>query len=241
MKGQMIAVGLVMACGLAMMIMTRSLILSLTSTRDAYYSEYGFGEVFADLKRAPNSVRSRLADISGVAAVKTRVTGSLTLLLPGLDEPADGTILSIPASQRQRVPPPPCRTPFAGSPKSPAPSHPPQKNAPIPWHPPAAGKHKNRAPARRPARQRSRIPPLPTAVTIPSPGKESADFAEGKQCHHKSAAIFTIQERRRAASPRDLVEDSFSAPKLAGQKIKTATCSGEVPGIVRPQGQMLIP
>jgi len=96
MKGQMIAVGLVMACGLAMMIMTRSLILSLTSTRDAYYSEYGFGEVFADLKRAPNSVRSRLADISGVAAVKTRVTGSLTLLLPGLDEPADGTILSIP-------------------------------------------------------------------------------------------------------------------------------------------------
>ena len=37
MKGQMVAVSLVMACGLAMMIMSRSLILSLESTRDAYY------------------------------------------------------------------------------------------------------------------------------------------------------------------------------------------------------------
>ena len=35
MKGQTIAVSLVMACGLAMMIMARSLIFSLESTRDA--------------------------------------------------------------------------------------------------------------------------------------------------------------------------------------------------------------
>ena len=40
MKGQMLAVSLVMACGLAMMIMTRSLILSLESTRDAYYEQH---------------------------------------------------------------------------------------------------------------------------------------------------------------------------------------------------------
>jgi len=95
MKGQIVAVGLVMACGLAMMIMTRSMILSLTSTRDAYYSDYRFGEVFADLKRAPNPVRAKLEKISGVAAVETRVVGALTLLLPGLDEPADGRIVSI--------------------------------------------------------------------------------------------------------------------------------------------------
>ncbi len=36
MKGQVVAVSLVMACGLAMMIMTRSLILTLESTREAY-------------------------------------------------------------------------------------------------------------------------------------------------------------------------------------------------------------
>ena len=42
MKGQMVSVSVVMACGLAMMIMARSLILSLESTRDAYYTEHRF-------------------------------------------------------------------------------------------------------------------------------------------------------------------------------------------------------
>ena len=37
MKGQVVAVAIVMACGLAMMIMLRSLIYSLETTRDAYY------------------------------------------------------------------------------------------------------------------------------------------------------------------------------------------------------------
>mgnify|MGYP003339291676 CR=1 FL=1 len=52
-KSQAIAVALVMACGLAMMIMTRSLIVSLETARDDYYREYRFGQVFARLKRAP--------------------------------------------------------------------------------------------------------------------------------------------------------------------------------------------
>ena len=59
MKGQMVAVSLVMACGLAMMIMSRSLILSLESTRDAYYAHNRFADVFSDLKRAPNPLRTR--------------------------------------------------------------------------------------------------------------------------------------------------------------------------------------
>ena len=78
MKGQMVAVSIVMACGLAMMSMARSLILSLESTRDAYYSQYRFADVFCDLKRAPNALRPRLARIEGVAAVETRVTGKVT-------------------------------------------------------------------------------------------------------------------------------------------------------------------
>ncbi len=96
MKGQMFAVGLVMACGLAMMIMARSLILSLETTRAAYYERYHLADVFVDLKRAPNALRTRLAEIPGVAAVETRVVGAVRLDLPGLAEPADGTIVSIP-------------------------------------------------------------------------------------------------------------------------------------------------
>ena len=103
MKGQMFAVGIVMACGLAMMIMARSLIFSLESTRDAYYERNRFADVFSNLKRAPNSLRSRLAEIPGVAAAETRVVGGMTLDLPGLAEPADGTILSLPEDRPQQL------------------------------------------------------------------------------------------------------------------------------------------
>jgi putative ABC transport system permease protein len=103
MKGQMVSVSLVMACGLAMMIMSRSLILSLESTRDAYYERHRFADVFCDLKRAPNALRTRLAQIPGVAAVETRVTGPVTLDLPGLAEPADGMIISVPEDRPQQL------------------------------------------------------------------------------------------------------------------------------------------
>ena len=95
-KSQALAVALVMACGLAMMIMTRSLILSLATTRDTYYEENHFAQVFAVLKRAPNSVRDQLAAIPGVATVETSIAIRATLDVPGLPEPAVGLINSLP-------------------------------------------------------------------------------------------------------------------------------------------------
>src|SRR6266478_9035687 len=103
MKGQVLAVSGVMACGLAMMIMARSLIFSLESTRDAYYEANRFADVFADLKRAPNEVRARLAQIDGAGTIETRVTGKITLDLPGLNEPADGMALSLPDDRPQQL------------------------------------------------------------------------------------------------------------------------------------------
>ncbi len=96
MKGQVLAVSLVMACGLAMMIMTRSLILTLESTRSEYYQKYAMADVFASLKRAPLSAADRLAELPGVAALETRVVVNVTLDLPGLSEPATGHIISLP-------------------------------------------------------------------------------------------------------------------------------------------------
>ncbi|HTO04042.1 MAG TPA: ABC transporter permease, partial [Opitutus sp.] len=89
-KSQALAVALVMACGLAMMIMTRSLILSLETTRDDYYRDYRFPDVFAHLKRAPNSVAEQVAAIPGVATVQTGISLQVTLDLPRLVEPAVG-------------------------------------------------------------------------------------------------------------------------------------------------------
>jgi putative ABC transport system permease protein len=96
MKGQTVAVSLVMACGLAMLIMARSLIYSLESTRQEYYEAHRFADVFAHLKRAPNSLAPRLAEIPGVAAAQAGISVMVTLDMVGLDEPASGQVRSLP-------------------------------------------------------------------------------------------------------------------------------------------------
>lgn len=95
-KGQAMAVAMVMACGLAMMIMARSLIHSLEATREEYYRGHRFGDVFAHLKRAPNSMAARLSEIPGVAAVQAGISVQVTLDLPDLEEPASGLMRSLP-------------------------------------------------------------------------------------------------------------------------------------------------
>jgi len=95
-KGQAAAVSLVMACGLAMLIMARSLIYSLDSTRADYYQTNHFAEVFGSLKRAPNHVADRLRDLPGVATVQTDLSVPVTLDLPGIAEPASGLVRSLP-------------------------------------------------------------------------------------------------------------------------------------------------
>lgn len=95
-KGQAIAVSLVMACGLAMLIMARSLIFSLESTRAEYYQSHHFADLFALLKRAPNHMLAQVAAIPGVAAAQSGISQQVTLDIPGLDEPATGLVRSLP-------------------------------------------------------------------------------------------------------------------------------------------------
>src|SRR5262245_57553849 len=96
MKGQAVAVSLVMACGLAMLIMSRSLIHSLESTRAGYYQAHRFAEIFAGLQRAPFSLLEQIRAIPGVAAVEPGVSVQVTLDIPNLDEPATGLVRSLP-------------------------------------------------------------------------------------------------------------------------------------------------
>jgi putative ABC transport system permease protein len=96
MKGQALAVAMVMGCGLAMMIMARSLVFSLESTRREYYEANRFAEVFAMMKRAPNSLAARIKEIPGVGTVQPGVAVQVTIDLPELDEPASGQVRSWP-------------------------------------------------------------------------------------------------------------------------------------------------
>lgn len=96
MRGQMFAVTLVLACGIATYVTMRSGFLSLEVAQFDYYSNMRFADVFTHVKRAPESVSPAIAAIPGVAAVQTRVVMDVTLDVPGLGEPATGRLISIP-------------------------------------------------------------------------------------------------------------------------------------------------
>jgi putative ABC transport system permease protein len=100
MKGQSIAIGSVVAAGVAMFVMYLSNFESLQRTRAAYYESARFGDVFASLKRAPSSLESRIAAIPGVEHAATRVVADVTLDVPGMAEPATGRLVSVPERGR---------------------------------------------------------------------------------------------------------------------------------------------
>ena len=55
MRGQMFAVTLVLACGIATYVTMRSSFLSLEVAQSDYYSTFRFADVFTHVKRAPES------------------------------------------------------------------------------------------------------------------------------------------------------------------------------------------
>jgi putative ABC transport system permease protein len=99
-RGQVLAAALVVSCGLAAFVTMRSVYHSLIEARAQYYADYRFADVFAHLKRAPESVADELRAVPGVSTVETRVVADVTLSVPGLDEPATGRLVSLPPVRR---------------------------------------------------------------------------------------------------------------------------------------------
>jgi putative ABC transport system permease protein len=94
---QSLAVALVLATGVMVLVLMQGAERSLTQTRAAYYERQRFGDVFASLTRAPQSMLAEVAAIEGVAAVEGRVGFQVVLDLAGLPEPAMARVLSLPA------------------------------------------------------------------------------------------------------------------------------------------------
>jgi len=102
-RGQVTAIAVVVACGVAAVVTTRTAYESLVISQDYYYARYRFAHVFASLKRAPESLRARIEGIPGVASVETRVVSDVTLDVPGLEEPATGRLISLPERGTSRI------------------------------------------------------------------------------------------------------------------------------------------
>ena len=97
MKGQALAIAMVVGAGVTMFVTYLSNFESLQQTRGRYYAESRFADVFASLTRAPRSLVPRIGAVPGVGAVNARVVMDVTLDVPGMAEPAVGRLISLPA------------------------------------------------------------------------------------------------------------------------------------------------
>ncbi|MDP3126028.1 MAG: ABC transporter permease, partial [Thiobacillus sp.] len=95
-RGQVLAIAAVIMGGVATMVMSLSTYDSLVTTRDRFYAEYRFAEVFESLKRAPEPVAGRLAALPGVERLETRVRAGVKLEVAGFSDPITGQLLSLP-------------------------------------------------------------------------------------------------------------------------------------------------
>jgi putative ABC transport system permease protein len=96
MKGQAFAIILVIMSGVSTFVMFVATMDSLYTTRDGFYAEYGFADVFAPLKRAPESLAERIRAIPGVGLVETRVAADVKLDITGFGEPVTAHLVSVP-------------------------------------------------------------------------------------------------------------------------------------------------
>jgi putative ABC transport system permease protein len=103
MKGQAVAIALVIASGVTMFVMYLSNFESLRRTQQTYYDHQRFADVFVTAKRIPERVSDRLAEIPGVGMIDTRVVADVTLDVPGMDAPSRGRLISIPADSHPKL------------------------------------------------------------------------------------------------------------------------------------------
>ncbi|AOY87366.1 ABC transporter permease [Marinobacter salinus] len=96
MRGQVLAIALVIAGGVAVCVMSLLNYSSLSATRSQYYDEHQFAEIFASLKRAPKHVLHEVSAIPGITRFTGRVEGGAKLEIPGFSDPVSARLVSLP-------------------------------------------------------------------------------------------------------------------------------------------------
>ncbi|MCW8416822.1 FtsX-like permease family protein [Fluoribacter dumoffii] len=94
-KSQILTIALVVCSGVSVLIASVNTYISLINAQQEFYSKHHFADIFASLERAPNYLKKRITEISGVSQVETRVVKDVILDLPWMQEPAVGRFISI--------------------------------------------------------------------------------------------------------------------------------------------------
>jgi putative ABC transport system permease protein len=93
---QVLAIALVLAAGVATLILGNGAYASLFETRARYYEDYRFADIFADVTRAPRALLGEVKDIEGVLDAEARIVKLGLLDLPGMVEPGSVALVSLP-------------------------------------------------------------------------------------------------------------------------------------------------
>ena len=96
MRGQALAIALVIVAGVTTYVAETSVADSLEGTLVSYYRDYRYADGFATVRRAPEAVSEQLREIPGIADIDTRVVAAVNLEVEGFAEPVTGTIISLP-------------------------------------------------------------------------------------------------------------------------------------------------
>jgi putative ABC transport system permease protein len=103
MWSQALTIALVVASGVAGFITSFSAYDALSWSRDLYYADARFAEVFASLKRAPRILQTQLDAIPGAAMVETSLSQIVPVSIPDVADPIVGRLIGFDTSLPQRL------------------------------------------------------------------------------------------------------------------------------------------
>jgi len=92
-RGQVITIALVVACGISSYITMQSAYDSLVFSRDRYYEQFRFADAFSTITRAPRPLLQHLQNVPGVIQVDPRIVEQVLVPMPDSPRPASGTII----------------------------------------------------------------------------------------------------------------------------------------------------
>ncbi len=100
---QAFTIAILVGCGIASFVAAVAASASMQASRDSFYADARFGDVFDHLKRAPRSVLDQLHDLPGVAAVDGRLVDDYRIEVEGSAEPISARFVSLGWLQREHL------------------------------------------------------------------------------------------------------------------------------------------
>jgi putative ABC transport system permease protein len=100
---QALTIALVVASGIGGFVASLSAVDSLALARDRFYETGRFADVFATVKRAPESLSVRLRELPGVTEIETTVETVARVTLRNSPDPVVGQLIGLDSRQPQRL------------------------------------------------------------------------------------------------------------------------------------------